>query len=117
MKSFLQIILLPKTRPSTLLLPIFLKILPWKKKKKSALGRVINKNVGGLLAVFKRNKKNTLDENEPGFVKFLDQSLIVFNTITGSDKELTKVYNKDGKLSSYGFEGGTVNLRRNLGKQ
>jgi len=87
------------------------------KEKKSALGRVINKNVGGLLAVFKRNKKNTLDENEPGFVKFLDQSLIVFNTITGSDKELTKVYNKDGKLSSYGFEGGTVNLRRNLGKQ
>jgi hypothetical protein len=87
------------------------------KEKKSALGRVINKNVGGLLAIFKRGKKDTSSKDEPGFVKFLDQSLLVFNTITGSDKELTKMYNKDGKLSSYGFEGGAVNLNRNLGKQ
>jgi len=87
------------------------------KEKKSAIGRVINKNVGGLLAVFKREKKNSLDEDDPGFVKFLDQSLLVFNTITGSDKELTKVYTIDGKLASYGFEGGAVNLSRNLGKQ
>jgi hypothetical protein len=86
-------------------------------KKKSALGRVINKNVGSLLSVFKRNKKNITNHEEPGFVKFLDQSLVVFNTVTGSDKELTKVYTKEGKLYSYGFEGGIVNVSRNLGKQ
>jgi hypothetical protein len=87
------------------------------KEKKSALGRVINKNVGGLLAVFKKDKKNKADADEPGFIKFLDQSLMVFNTVTGSDKELTKVYTKDGKLASYSFEGGVVNVRKNLGKQ
>jgi len=53
-------------------------------------------------------------KKDPGFVKFLDGSLTVFNTITGSDAELVKNYDNQGNLKNYSLEGQSFVVNRKL---
>jgi len=59
-------------------------------------------------------RKSNSKKKDPGFVKFLDGSLMVFNTITGSDAGLVKNYDADGDLKNYRLEGATISVSRNL---
>ena len=59
-------------------------------------------------------RKPNSEKKDPGFVKFLDGSLMVFNTITGSDAGLVKNYDADGDLKNYRLEGSTISVSRNL---
>ena len=81
-------------------------------KKRGVLGRVLNHNLK-LLAerIPKRNKNNSSD---PTFVKILDGSITAFNTVTGSEVEMTKVYTKDGHLTAYQIESETLNINRSI---
>lgn len=59
-------------------------------------------------------RKSNSEKKDPGFVKFLDGSLVVFNTITGSDAELVKNYDAAGNLKNYRLEGETLSVSRKL---
>ncbi|RLD43370.1 MAG: hypothetical protein DRI89_04735 [Bacteroidetes bacterium] len=83
-----------------------------KEKKRGALGRVLNRNVKLLAQRFtKREKDKTSD---PTFVKILDGSITAFNTVTGSEVEMTKEYDQDGRLTGYQVEGETLSVNRSI---
>ncbi len=83
------------------------------KKRKGVLGRIIKNLAGRVSGDVRNNEKEKSDKKDPTFVRILDQSLTVFNTITGSDNELVKTYDKDGSLSKYHFEGETLGWSKN----
>jgi tellurite resistance protein len=87
-------------------------------RKRGFLAQFFRKNVADVteslgienaLADQSGNKKK-----DPGFVKFLDGSLTVFNTITGSDAELVKNYDNQGNLKNYSLEGQSFVVNRKL---
>ncbi|MCF6171417.1 MAG: hypothetical protein L3J66_10610 [Bacteroidales bacterium] len=81
-------------------------------KKKGVLGRILSRNLKLLAERFPEwGKKNSSD---PAFVKILDGSIIAFNTLTGSEVEMTKVYTIDGRLSGYQIESETLNINRSI---
>ncbi len=81
-----------------------------KEKRQKLLGKIIRRNLE-LLAekLSKRNKKKSSD---PTFVKILDGSIIAFRTITGSEVEMIKTYDSNGRLKAYQIETETINLNR-----
>ena len=54
------------------------------------------------------NLKGKKDVNEPPMLKVLDNSIMVFNTVTGSDTELEKIYDENGNLIGYRVEGESI---------
>lgn len=85
--------------------------------KKSAAGRIIQNLARRLTGnIPTQNDKKEEKNDEPKFVKALGKSISVFNTLTGSDTELVKTYNKDGKLSGYYVEGESVAFHREINK-
>jgi hypothetical protein len=89
-----------------------------KPKKRGFLAQFFRKNVAEVTeslgienALADRSGKKKKD---PGFVKFLDGSLTVFNTITGSDAELVKNYDNQGNLKNYSLEGQSFVVNRKL---
>lgn len=87
-------------------------------KKRGLLAQFFRKNVAEISenlgidnALAERSDKKKKD---PGFVKFLDGSLTVFNTITGSDNELVKNYDNEGNLRNYSLEGQAFVVNRKL---
>ena len=86
-----------------------------KPKQRNLLAQIFRKNLSRVKEEFgiersqrKRNKK------EPGFVRFLDGSLMVFNTITGSETELIKDYDRNGNLRNYRLEGQSITVSRKI---
>ncbi len=51
--------------------------------------------------------------DDPTYVKVIDQSIRVFNTITGSETYTSKSYDSDGKLTGYQVKGRELMLSRN----
>ena len=91
-----------------------------KPKQRSLLAQVFRKNLSNVKDKFgielnrrERNKKNK-NKKDPGFIRFLDGSLMVFNTITGSDTDLVKNYDKNGNLKNYRLEGQNLIVSRKL---
>ena len=85
-----------------------------KEKKKKGLFAKIVKNYSDRAFLRRSKKENKAKNKEPGFVKLLDQSITVFNTITGSDTELVKTFNEEGNLTFYQVEGETISWSRNI---
>jgi tellurite resistance protein len=87
-------------------------------KKRGFLAQFFRKNVADVTESL--GIENTLADQsvkkkkDPGFVKFLDGSLTVFNTITGSDAELVKNYDNEGNLRNYSLEGQSFVVNRKL---
>jgi hypothetical protein len=54
------------------------------------------------------------NKKDPTFLKVLDQSILVFNTITGSDTELTKSYDNDGNLRHYQIDGQSISWGKDI---
>lgn len=75
------------------------------KNNKSLLAKVFNRQVTRVVSRARANKNNNKKSTDPGYIKVLDKSLLVFNTITGSETTTMKTYNKDGNLTSYQIEG------------
>ena len=91
-----------------------------KPKKRGLIAQFFRRNVEELTADLGiNNEPNTAPEKkkDPGFVKFLDGSLAVFNTLTGSDTELVKIYDSEGNLSNYSLVGQTLLVNRNLSEK
>jgi len=87
------------------------------KNRKSAFGRIIQNLARRLTG--NSQEKITGDEDtneEPLFVKALGKSLDVFNTLTGTDTELVKNYDNEGRLTGYSVEGETIALHREINK-
>lgn len=85
---------------------------PTKEKKKGLLGRIIRHNLKQLATRFpKKDQRNTSD---PTFVKILDGGITAFNTVTGSEVEMVKEYDKDGHLKAYQIEGEMLNVNRSM---
>lgn len=88
---------------------------PEPQERKSLLAKIFRHNLSRAkeeLGIERNRAKK--DNNEPGIVRFLDGSLMVFNTITGSETELVKNYDENGKLRSYELEGETVYVSRKV---
>jgi len=82
--------------------------------RKSAVGRIIQ-NLATRLTGNTQSQDNEEENNdEPRFVKALGKSISVFNSLTGSDTELVKTYNKKGKLSGYSVEGESITFHREI---
>jgi len=50
-------------------------------------------------------------------VRILDRSLMVFNTVTGSDKKLEKTFDEKGNLKEYRFEGQIISWNKKISPQ
>ncbi|MEE4260355.1 MAG: hypothetical protein V2I62_11375 [Bacteroidales bacterium] len=87
-------------------------------KKRGLLAQFFRKNVEEVsenLGIDKALADNSVQKKkDPGFVKFLDGSLAVFNTVTGSDAELVKNYDNEGNLRNYSLEGQAFIVNRKL---
>jgi len=86
-------------------------------KKRGFLAQFFRKNVAEVsenLGIDKALADNSDKKKDPGFVKFLDGSLAVFNTVTGSDAELVKNYDNNGNLKNYSLEGQAFVVNRKL---
>lgn len=87
-------------------------VLP-KEKSPSIIGSIVNnhiKKISTSLGIDKKKKKQKADE--PTFVKIVDNSLLVFNTITGSETDTEKSYNRNGELTSYKVRGQELMINR-----
>jgi len=87
-------------------------------RKRGLLAQFFRKNVADVsenLGIDKALADNSVQKKkDPGFVKFLDGSLAVFNTVTGSDAELVKIYDNEGNLKNYSLEGQAFVVNRKL---
>ncbi len=86
-------------------------------KKNSLLGRIIQRNSSELGQRIKRadRRQNKTDKKkEPFLIRFLDNSILVFNTVTGNQTTPVKTYNQDGELLRYQVAGELVRLDRSI---
>ena len=85
-------------------------------KKPSLLGSIFNnqvKAIGNIFSINRDKDKNKEEKSiEPTFVRIVDNSLLVFNTITGSETDTEKKYNNKGELTSYKVSGHEIMISR-----
>jgi hypothetical protein len=86
-------------------------------KERGWLAQFFKRNVEEFTTDFGINSSSEIEQTkkkDPGFVKFLDGSLAIFNTLTGSDTELVKSYDQEGNLSNYSLVGQTLLVNRSV---
>lgn len=85
-------------------------------KKKSLFSKIVGGQLAKIGDRFGRNKEQNinrqLEKSEPGYIKVIDRSILVFNTITGSETNVSKTYNNDGHLTDYSVAGNTLYVSR-----
>jgi hypothetical protein len=86
---------------------------PQPEKKKSLLGKII-KNFASKATQNVPDVYEKPNKKDPTFLKVLDQGIMVFNTITGSDTELTKSYDNDGNLRRYQVDGQSLSWGKDI---
>ena len=82
-------------------------------KKKSLLGKIIKTLASRATENQPTDNTGNQNKKDPTFVRMLDQSITVFNTITGTDTELVKSYDENGNLTHYQMEGETLSWSKN----
>lgn len=87
---------------------------PEPKKKKNAFGRVINNLARRASGKMKTTTPKEKNKKDPAFVRVLDQGILVFNTLTGTDTELLKSYDEDGNLTHYRIDGESLSWSKNI---
>ena len=84
--------------------------------RKSLFSKVIGGQWNKFTRRFSRNKEQTIDRqlqgDEPGYIKLIDRSILVFNTVTGSETHVEKTYNSEGHLTDYKVGGNRVFVSR-----
>ncbi len=86
-----------------------------KKINSRLLAKVFKAQILKLKHAIKINRTNHQKLTDPTYIKVLDKSLMVFNTITGSQTPTVKTYNGDGELTGYQIEGRELLLNRHDG--
>ncbi len=81
-----------------------------KHEQKGLLSKIFGKQIRKIRNYVKIKRTNNSDVNEPKYVKLIDRSLLVFNTITGTESSTSKTYTADGTLVGYKIEGREVLL-------
>jgi hypothetical protein len=84
--------------------------------RKSAFGRIIQNFARRLTGNTPVENKEVERNDEPKFVNALGKGISVFNTLTGSNTELVKTYNKDGKITGYFVEGESIAFHHEINK-
>lgn len=78
---------------------------PEKPRRNGLLAKIFRGFTKSLKDKIPENLKEKKDRKEPPMLKVLDNSIMVFNTVTGSDTELEKIYDENGNLIGYRLEG------------
>ncbi len=87
-----------------------------KNDKRSLLASVISNQWNKISNRFVRSNNRSTSKDDPTYVQVLEKSIIVFNTITGSETATSKTYSSDGQLTSYQVEGRELVLNRVRGR-
>ncbi len=87
-----------------------------KGQDKGLLAKVFSNQASKIAQRFKINRNKREKSTDPTYIQVIDRSLLVFNTITGSETSTAKIYNRDGELTSYQIEGQEVLLSRSFSK-
>lgn len=76
------------------------------KNKTSIFEKIVNNNTNKLARAInpEKERRSNLKGKDPFLIKFMQGSVAVFNTITGSDVEELKVYDQQGNLKNYQVE-------------
>jgi|GEM_PF-722644 len=89
-------------------------ILP--EENKSLFSKVIGGQWKKITQRFAGNKEQNIERqlngDEPGYIKLIDRSILVFNTVTGSETHVEKSYNRDGHLTDYKVGGNSIYVSR-----
>jgi len=84
--------------------------------RKSLFSKVIGGQWNKITRRFSRSKEQNIDRqlqsDEPGYIKLIDRSILVFNTVTGSETHVEKTYNNEGHLTDYKVSGNRVYVSR-----
>jgi len=64
-----------------------------------------------------QNIERQLQGDEPGYIKLIDRSILVFNTVTGSETHVEKSYNRDGHLTDYKVGGNSIYVSRPINSE
>ena len=83
------------------------------KPQKSLFAKIFSNQKEKIINSFKIRRSNKSKLSEPTYIQVLDKSLLVFNTLTGSETTTVKTYNTEGELTSFQIEGQEVLLSRN----
>ena len=81
---------------------------PEKPRRNGLLAKIFRGFTKNLKDKFPDNLKEKKDVKEPPMLRVLDNSIMVFNTVTGSDTELQKIYDETGNLIGYRVEGESI---------
>ncbi len=76
-----------------------------KPKRNGLLAKIIRNFTKKLKDKLPENPKEKKGTKEPPMLRVLDNSIMVFNTVTGSDTEVEKIFDDDGNLLGYRIEG------------
>lgn len=84
-------------------------------KENSLFSKIIRNNTNKLTRVIKPAKSGNTHTNkkDPALVKFLQGSVAVFNTVTGSEVEQLKVYDEQGNLKNYQIDTQMLTMNKN----
>ena len=83
------------------------------KPQKSLFAKIFSNQKEKIFNSFKIRRSNKSELTEPAYIQVLNRSLLVFNTLTGSETSTVKTYNTEGELTSFQIEGQEVLLGRN----
>ena len=83
--------------------------------KKSLLSKIVSNNTNKLAIAINPTKgeKTHTKVKDPALVKFLQGSVAVFNTVTGSEVEQLKVYDEQGNLKNYQIDTQMLTMNKN----
>jgi len=83
-----------------------------KKQHRGLIAKIFNNQKERINKIIRFKRSNKVKSSDPTYIKVLDKSLLVFNTITGSETDRVRTYNTEGELTSFQIEGQEVLLSR-----
>ncbi|PJB59804.1 MAG: hypothetical protein CO098_01410, partial [Bacteroidetes bacterium CG_4_9_14_3_um_filter_41_19] len=97
----------------TMLLADAGEVMPW---RKSLFSRIVGNQVNKLKERLSGSREDEinrqLQRDDPGYIRVIDRSILVFNTITGSETNVEKTYNSSGHLTDYNVSGHNLYVSR-----
>jgi hypothetical protein len=103
----------PDFEPQTMLLADAGEVLS---EHKSLFSRIVGNQVNKLKERLSGSREDEinrqLQRDDPGYIRVIDRSILVFNTITGSETNVEKSYDSSGHLTDYNVSGHNLYVSR-----